>query len=331
MKPFFLIFCFLLVCSNIFANEVNVYSYRKPHLVEPLFNKFEKDTGIKVNTVFAEKGIVQRLKNEGKNSPADLIFTVDIGRLDDLKINALLQAVNSNALNKNIPDFLRDKDSMWFGLTSRARVIVISKKSKHTIKNYEDLTDPKFKGKVCIRSAKHPYMVGLFSSLSLHLGEDQLKSYLTQLKSNLVRKPQGNDRAQVKAIYSGLCEVSVINHYYLALMLNDKVQKKWADSVNVIFPNQATFGTHMNISGVALAKNAPNKKNAIMLMEFLSSPTGQSLYSIANNEYPVNSEINLSDTLVTWGSFIKDKTALSKIASLRKPVIKIIDDLNINN
>ena len=224
-----------------------------------------------------------------------------------------MQAVNSNALNNNIPDFLRDKDSMWFGLTSRARVIVISKKSKHTVKNYQDLADPKFKGKVCIRSAKHPYMVGLFSSLSFHLGEDQLKSYLTDLKSNLVRKPQGNDRAQVKAIYSGLCEVSVINHYYLALMLNDKVQKKWADSVNVIFPNQSSFGTHMNISGVALAKNAPNKKNAIMLMEFLSSPTGQTLYSIANNEYPVNSEIDLSDTIVTWEILLRIKRHCQKL------------------
>ena len=331
MKLFFLIFGFFFFCSNIFANEVNVYSYRKPHLVEPLFNKFEKDTGIKVNTLFAEKGIVQRLKNEGKNSSADLIFTVDIGRLDDLKTNNLLQAVNSSALSKNIPDFFMDRDLMWFGLTSRARVIVISKKSKNQIKNYQDLADPKFKGKVCIRSAKHPYMVGLFSSLYFHLGEDQLKSYLINLKSNLVRKPQGNDRAQVKAIYSGLCEVSVINHYYLALMLNDKEQKKWADSINVIFPNQSTFGTHMNISGVALAKNAPNKKNAIMLMEFLASPTGQSLYSIANDEYPVNSKISLSDTLATWGNFTKDKTALTKIASLRKPVIKLIDDLNINN
>lgn len=329
MKYVFLIFCF--ISSNIFANEVNVYSYRKPHLVEPLFNKFENDTGIKVNTIFAEKGIVQRLKNEGKNSPADLIFTVDIGRLSDLKINNLLQVVNSNTLKKNIPDFLRDKDSKWFGLTSRARVIVVSKNSKNIVRNYQDLADVKFKGKVCIRSAKHPYMVGLFSSLFFHLGEAQFKNYLTDLKSNLVRKPQGNDRAQVKAIYSGLCEVSVINHYYLALMLNDKEQKKWADSVNVIFPNQSTFGTHMNISGVALAKNSPNKKNAIKLMEFLSSPTGQSLYSISNDEYPVNNEINLSDTLVSWGNFVKDKTALSKIASFRKPVIKIIDDLNINN
>jgi iron(III) transport system substrate-binding protein len=331
MKNSFLIFSLFFISTNIFANEVNVYSYRKPHLVQPLFNQFEKDTNIKVNTIFAEKGIVQRLKNEGKNSPADLIFTVDIGRLNDLKMNNLLQIVNSNTLKKNIPDFLRDKDSKWFGLTSRARVIVISKKSKKIVKNYQDLADPEFKGKVCIRSAKHPYMVGLFSSLLFHLGETQLKNYLTDLKSNLVRKPQGNDRAQVKAIYSGLCEVSVINHYYLALMLNDKEQKKWADSVNVIFPNQSTFGTHMNISGVALAKNSPNKNNAIMLMEFLSSPTGQALYSISNDEYPVNSKIELSATLVSWGNFNKDKTSLSKIASLRKTVIKIIDDLSINN
>ena len=323
----------ILLSLNCFGKEVNVYSYRKPHLIKPLFDKFTQNTGIGVNAVFAKKGMLERLRNEGRNSPADLIFTVDIGRISDFKEAGLIQPVNSDILLDNIPKNFRDPENYWFGLTSRARVIVVSKdriKAGEEILSYEDLANPRWMGRVCTRQGKHPYMVALTASVIAAHGAGAAKDWLIGLKNNLARKPQGNDRAQVKAISSGLCDVAVINHYYMAKMLVDEEQKHWANSVRIIFPNQMDRGTHMNVSGVSLTKYAPNPDAAIKLMEFLSSSEGQSLYAERNGEYPVKKGVNPQDLVASWGSFKQDDLGLSRIARLRETAIRLADEVKYN-
>ena len=318
------------------AAEVNVYSYRQPHLIQPMFAVFTQETGIAVNAVYAKTGMLERLRSEGRNSPADLVFTVDIGRLADTVSAGLTQSVESAVLKVNIPANFRDPDGHWFGLTARARLIVTSRKrvAAGEITRYEQLVEPKWRGRVCTRSAKHPYMVALTASMIAAHGLDTTKHWLQGVKKNLARKPQGNDRTQVKAIYSGLCDVAVINHYYMAKMLADQEQNPWAKSVRVIFPNQNDRGTHMNVSGVALTKYAPNRKNAIKLMEFLSSLRGQALYTEKNGEYPVSVELGLDQNLKlhnplleSWGPFLQDIESLSVISSHRANAIRIADQV----
>ncbi len=316
------------------AGEVNVYSYRQPQLIQPMFDVFTKDTGITVNAVYAKKGMLERLQAEGVNSPADLVFTVDIGRLSDTVNAGLTQAVESSTLNQNIPAEYRDPDGHWFGLTSRARIIVTSKERVQAgeILTYEELVDPKWKGRICTRSGKHPYMVALTASVIVAHGMDGAKDWLQGLKDNLARKPQGNDRAQIKAIHSGECDVAVINHYYWAKMLADPEQVPWAESGRVIFPNQDGRGTHMNISGVALTKHAPNAENAIKLMEFLSSGKGQAMYAEMNGEYPISEKIGktvgfYNELLASWGPFSKDVALLADIAANRAAAIRLADQV----
>lgn len=315
------------------SNEVNVYSYRKPQLIDPMFEVFTEQTGIKVNSVFAKKGMLERLKSEGRNSPADLVFTVDIGRLSDIKGAGLTQPVDRTQVNGNIPAHYRDPEGHWFGLTTRARIIVASKDrvGPGEIGSYEDLADPKWQGRVCTRSGKHPYMVALTASMIAHHGEADARKWLAGLKSNLTRKPQGNDRAQVKAIKEGECDLAVINHYYMVKMLKDPEQVAWANAVNMVFPNQDDQGTHMNVSGMALTKHAPNKANAIKLMEFLASAQGQEMYVQKNGEYPVKAGVPLSALQNSWGSFKADSLSLAVVADHRAAAIRLADEVGYNN
>ena len=315
------------------AGEVNVYSYRKPQLIDPMFAEFTKQTGIKVNSVYAKKGMLEKLQSEGRNSPADLVFTVDIGRLSDIQKAGLTQSVNRSRFVAAIPDNYMEPNGHWFGLTTRARIIVASKErvAPNAISNYEDLVDPQWKGRICTRSGKHPYMVALTASMIAHHGLDNAGTWLAGLKNNLARKPQGNDRAQVKAIKEGVCDIAVINHYYMAKMLKDPEQVPWANAVNVIFPNQTNRGTHMNVSGVALTKHAPNKDNAIKLMEFLASKTGQEMYAQKNAEYPVKPGIAWSDLQDSWGGFEEDSLSLSVVADNRATAIKLADEVSYND
>ena len=315
------------------AGEVNVYSYRKPQLIDPMFAEFTKQTGIKVNSVYAKKGMLEKLQSEGRNSPADLVFTVDIGRLSDIQKAGLTQSVNRSRFVAAIPDNYMEPNGHWFGLTTRARIIVASKErvDPNAISNYEDLVDPQWKGRICTRSGKHPYMVALTASMIAHHGLDNAGTWLAGLKNNLARKPQGNDRAQVKAIKEGVCDIAVINHYYMAKMLKDPEQVPWANAVNVIFPNQTDRGTHMNVSGVALTKHAPNKDNAIKLMEFLASKTGQEMYAQKNAEYPVKPGIAWSDLQDSWGGFKEASLSLSVVADNRATAIKLADEVGYND
>lgn len=309
------------------AEEVNVYSYRQPFLIKPMFQAFTDQTGIKVNTVFADKGLVERLQQEGANSPADLIFTVDIGRLNDALEGGVTQPVENETLTANIPEQYRHPEGQWYGLTTRVRVMVASKErvAEGELKSYEDLADEKWKGRICTRSGKHVYNIALIASMIEHHGEAETEQWLTAVKDNLARKPQGNDRAQVKAIYAGECDVAIINHYYMGKMVIDEEQSEWASAVNVIFPNQDNRGTHVNISGMALTKSAPNKENAIKLMEFLSNDLAQQMYAEQNFEYPLKEGVPVAGYLQSLGEFKSDSLSLDKVAANREAAIKMVD------
>lgn len=313
--------------SAINAEEVNVYSYRQPFLIKPLFDAFTSETGIKVNVVFAKKGLAERLQREGQNSPADLVFTVDIGRLNEVYEKDLVQAVESKTLSSNIPAQYRDPEGKWFGLTTRTRSIYASKERANLadLETYEDLANPEWKGRICTRSGKHPYNLALFASMIAHNGEAKTEAWLKGVKANLARKPQGNDRAQVKAIKEGVCDVSLGNNYYFGKMLNNEEQSAWADAVYLTFPNQNDRGTHVNISGMALTKSAPNKESAVKLMEFLSGELAQSIYAEQNFEYPVNPEVRASGLVRSWGEFKADTLPLSEIAKHRITAAKLVD------
>lgn len=310
--------------------DVNVYSYRQPELVAPLFDAFTEETGIKVNTVFLNKGMLERLQAEGDRSPADLIMTVDISRLSELAKAGVTQPVTSEVLTGAIPAEYRDPDGTWFGLTARARIVYASvdRVADGEVTTYEDLADPKWAGRICTRPGTHSYNLALISGMIASKGEDATQAWLEGVKSNLARKPQGNDRAQVKAIWAGECDISLGNTYYMGLMLDDEEQKAWADSVRIIFPEFEDGGTHVNLSGMALTKAAPNKDEAIQLMEFLASPDAQSLYAQTNYEYPLSPGTEVSDRVSAWGTFTSDTTPLSDIAKLRPQALKLVQSVN---
>ena len=302
------------------AEEVNVYSYRQPFLVEPMFNEFTKETGIKVNVKFAKKGLAEKLQQEGEYSPADMILTTDISRL----------AVDSKILEKNVPAQYRDSEDEWFALTLRSRNVYSSRDRVGRLPadfDYADLAKPEWKGKICTRSGKHPYNVSLVSSMIANHGEAEAKEWLEGVKANLARKPQGNDRAQVKAVKEGLCDLAIGNSYYLGKMVNDEKQKMWAEAVYINFPGQKAEGTHVNVSGMAMAKYAPNKNNAQKLMEFLTDDKAQQMYAEVNYEYPVKEGVKRSELVASWGDFRADDLSLEKVADYHSTAIKLLDEV----
>ena len=314
------------------AQEVNVYSLRQEFLVEPLFEKFTEQTGVKGNVIFAEKGLVERIKQEGANSPADILMTVDISRIQQAVDAGVTEAVSNDVINGNIPAHLRDPEGHWFALTQRGRAIYASKDrvAEGEITSYEDLADPKWEGKICTRSGTHVYNVALFASMIAVHGEEKAKEWLEGLKNNLARKPQGNDRAQVKAIKEGVCDVAIGNTYYYGKMLDNEEQRPWAESVNIVFPNQADRGMSMNISGMSLIKDGPNRENAVKLMEFLTSDVAQQIYAEVNYEYPVKPGVEWAENVKSWGTFKADELPLSDIARLSPDAIKLVDTVGYN-
>ena len=309
------------------AKDVNVYSYRQPELVKPLFDAFTAETDIKVNVQFLKKGLVEKLVAEGDRSPADVILTVDISRLNSVVEAGVTQPVASNVLNANIPSEFRDPDNQWFAITSRARIVYASKErvKNGEVTTYEDFADPKWKGRICTRSGTNAYNLALTSAVIANHGETAAKNWLEGVKGNLARKPQGNDRAQVKAIYAGECDISIGNTYYMAKMLSNPDQIAWANSVRIVFPKFENGGTHMNVSGIAMTKSAPNKQNALKLMEWLSGDEAQKIYAEANGEYPINPKLSASKLVVSWGEFTPDDTPLIEIAKLRPASLKLTE------
>ncbi len=309
------------------AEEVNVYSYRQPELVEPLFDAFTEETGINVNVAFLKSGVVEKLEAEGKRSPADLVLTVDVSQLDALIKAGVTQAVSSEAINANIPEAFRDSDGHWFGLSARARIIYASKDrvAEGEVTTYEDLASDKWKGRICTRSGTHDYNLALISAVIARYDVDYAEQWLQGIKANLARKPQGNDRAQVKAIYAGECDISIGNMYYMGLMMADPDQKPWADSVRLVFPKFESGGTHLNVAGVAMTAAAPNRDAALKLMEFLASDEGQSIYAEVNNEYPANPDVPASDLVASWGEFTPDNTPLLALATNRGEALRLVE------
>ena len=307
--------------------EVNVYSYRQPYLIEPIFDAFTEESGIEVNTVFAKEGLIERLRAEGDNSPADLLLVVDVGRLTEAVESGVSQAVESETLTANIPSEDRDPEGHWYGLTNRARIIVTSKERVEPglVETYEDLAKPELEGRICTRSGKHDYMVALIASMIAHHGEEETKTWLEGVKNNLARRPQGNDRAQVKAIAAGECDIAIINSYYMGAMASDEEEKTWADSVNIVFPNQGDRGTHMNISGVLMTSASPNPENALKLMEFMSGDEAQRIYAEANHEYPAKDDIPTSELVSSWGEFKADTLPLAEIAKHSPTATRLVD------
>jgi iron(III) transport system substrate-binding protein len=312
--------------------EVNIYSYRQPPLIDPLLKAFTDKTGIKTNVIFASAGLNERLAAEGQNSPADLLFTVDAGRLSEAKDAGLTQPVDSPLLTKAIPSQFRDPGNHWFGLTMRSRVVYASKERvKQDAITYEELADPKWKGKICVRSGQHVYNTSLFATIIAHKGEAFAEEWIKGLRANLAQKPAGGDREQARDIHSGKYDLALGNTYYMALMMQNEKnpeQKEWAQAIKVLFPNANDRGSHVNISGMALAKHAPNKANALKLMEFLASDDAQKIYATANNEYPVNPKVPASAIVQSWGVLKADPLPLENIAKYRKRASELVDKVN---
>ncbi|CAH9056390.1 Iron uptake protein A1 [Pseudoalteromonas holothuriae] len=330
MKRLFAVVFTSLTCTSVVADEaVNIYSFRQPFLIQPILDKFTAQTGIKTNVVFSKKGLIERVKREGKHSRADLVLTSNFSSLIQLEELALTQPINSKQVASNIPAEFRDPQGDWVALTKRVRNVYSSKMRTGELKSltYEALADAKFKGKICTRSGKHPYNLGLVASMIAHHGEAYTKTWLQGVKENLARKPQGNDRAQVKSVKEGLCDLALGNSYYFGKMLTDDKQKAWAESVHINFPNQTNRGSHLNVSGVVMTKYAKNPDNALKLIEFLTGDEAQNMYASVNMEYPVKPGVKLSPLVASWGSFKEDKLPLSEIAKYRPVALKLIDEV----
>ncbi len=311
--------------------EVNIYSYRQPELIQPLLEGFTESTGIETNVAFLNQGLVERLKAEGERSPADIILTVDISRLSTAEEEGVTQAVESQTMADNIPQSLRDPEGHWFGVTTRGRIVYASKErvGEDEVTTYEDLADPKWEGRICTRSGTHVYTLGLVAAMIEHNGEEATREWLEGVKSNLARSPQGNDRAQVRAIWAGECDISLGNTYYMGAMLADPEQEEWANSVRVEFPTfEDGNGTHVNISGVAMTANAPHREDALAFMEYLSSPEAQEIYADVVNEYPANPEIAPSELVASWGDIEPDTTDLGAIADHRADALRLVEEVN---
>jgi len=310
--------------------EVNIYSARQPELIQPMLDAFTAETSIPVNIVFLEDGMIERLKAEGTRSPADLVLTVDIANLTAIVEAGVTQPVISDIINANIPAQFRDPDGNWAGLTSRARIAYVSKDrvAAGEVTTYEDLADPRWQGRICTRSGLHNYNVALVAAYLAHHGEADTLVWLEAVKSNLARRPQGNDRAQVKAIWAGECDIAIGNTYYMGEMLADPEQAEWANAVNIVFPVLGGTGAHVNLSGMAMTASAPNHDDALQLMEFLTSEAAQSLYAELNYEYPLNPNVAPSALVASWGSFTPDTTTLNEIAHLRADALRLIEQVN---
>lgn len=314
------------------AEEVNIYSYRQPFLIEPMLEAFTSETGIETNVIYGD-GLVERMATEGRNSPADVLLTPNTTILMNAYNQGVTQAVDSDVLTDNIPSQYRAEDDHWFGLTTRARIIYASKERVEPgeITSYEQLADPEWEGRICTRSGKHNYNLSLFASMIAHHGEEETRQWLEGVKNNLARTPQGSDRGQVRAISEGVCDLSLGNSYYFGKMItnsDEPEQIEWAQSVNLVFPNQDGRGTHMFISGIALAEHAPNRDNAVALMEFMVSPLAQYMYAQENFEFPVRPGTPYSALLNQYmGDFKQDDLSLTEITRYVDEASRLVDEV----
>ncbi|MCC6734699.1 MAG: extracellular solute-binding protein [Bauldia sp.] len=317
------------------AQEVNVYTSREPGLAQPLFDAFTAETGIRVNTVFIQQGLAERVEAEGAASPADLLMVVDYGALIDLVDRGLTQGITSPVLDEAVPANLRDPDGHWFGLSMRARVAYVSPDLDITAITYEELANPEWEGRVCIRSGQHPYNTSLFAAFIAKHGEEATREYLTGLHANLARPAAGGDRDGARDIMAGICDIAIANSYYVGLMRSGAggaEQQAWGNAIRVIFPTFADgLGTHVNISGAALAAHAPNLDNARLLLEFLVSEEAQEIYAKANFEYPVRPGVPADPIIAALGTLVIDPTPLVELSTFRQAASRLVDAVGFDN
>ena len=309
--------------------EVNIYAFNQPYLA-PLAKAFEEKTGTQVNVVNLSGGLVERLQAEGARSPADLATSVDIAVLKEVVDAGLTQPVDSEVLESRIPPLLRDEGNHWFATTMRGRVVFASKERVEpgAIETYADLTDPRWKGRICIRPGLHPYNVTLFGAMIAHTGKEATRDWLNGLRANLARKPQGNDRAQIKAIAAGQCDIAVGNTYYLGQMHARDETRDIAEQVRVVFPAFAEGGgTHINISGVAMTKAAPHPGDAKAFMEFLVTKEAQEIFARINFEYPVVAGASPAPFVQEWGEFTPDDLPLETLAEMRDEAVRLVEEV----
>ncbi|MDZ7735214.1 MAG: Fe(3+) ABC transporter substrate-binding protein [Gammaproteobacteria bacterium] len=323
-----------LVVPALQAAEVNVYSARIESLIKPLLDRFTEETGIKVNLVTGKAdALLQRLEAEGRNTPADVLITTDVGRLHLAKERGLLRGVESGVLDTHIPVQYRDPDNTWYGLSLRSRVIVYShdRVDPANLSTYEALADPEWKGRLCIRSSSNVYNQSLVASLIAHSGMEATQQWAKGVVQNFARDPQGGDRDQIKAVAAGQCDIAVVNTYYLAGMLasSQESEVNAAMAVEVFWPNQPGHGdgrgTHVNISGAGVTKPARNREEAVRLLEFMLSDEAQSWYADKNFEYPVKAGIKANAILRQWGDFKADDLNLSKLGEFNPEAVRIMD------
>jgi iron(III) transport system substrate-binding protein len=322
MKKFTIILSiFILVSCSYQANdELTIYTSRQPQLLEPIIEDFFEDTGIKVNLLSGNaQELMERIDIEGKNSPADIFMTVDAGVLWQATERKIFSETNSDILKKNIPEYLRDPSNQWFGFSKRARTIVYSsdKFSDNDFSSYEALSDPKWAGKLCLRTSKKVYNRSLMASMIDAYGYDEAKAVVLGWVSNLATEVFSNDTNALKAVSSGQCGVTIVNTYYLARLLDDPKY----DNLSLFWANQGDRGVHVNISGAGVVKTSKNKANAVKLLEYLSSMKAQDFYASANKEYPVLASADIDDSIEGWGEFSEDNINVSKLGSLQKEAV----------
>lgn len=316
------------------ADEVNLYTTREPGLMQPLLEAFSTETGIKVNTIFLKDGLAERVANEGKLSPADVLMAVDFGNLTELVEKGVTQPIDSAILAAAVPKQLRDASGHWYALSLRARALYLEKDLKQADFTYEELADPKWKGRICIRSGQHPYNTALIAHMIVKHGEAKTEQWLRGVKANLARKAGGGDREVARDIMGGLCDIGPGNSYYVGLMRSGAggaEQKVWGEAINVVLPKFSDGGTHVNVSGAAIAKHAPNKAAAVRLLEYLVSDAAQAIYARANYEYPVKAGAELDPIIVALGELTLDQTPLSDISAQRKAASLLVDKVGFDH
>ncbi|MCC6890272.1 MAG: extracellular solute-binding protein [Hyphomicrobiales bacterium] len=313
--------------------EVNVYTYRETKLIQPLFEAFTKETGIRVNVVSAANGLEQRIRTEGANSPADVLLTVDISRLEEAVRAGITQPIRSEILDRVVPPAYRDQEGHWYAVSMRARVVYASRERvQQSALTYEALAEPAWKGKICIRSGQHYYNAALFAAHIVKHGEAQTEAWLRGLKANLAQRPSGGDRETARDVAAGKCDLGIGNTYYWALMAQSQAgQKPWADATRVILPTFRGGGTHVNVSGVVLTRHAPNKANAMRLIEWLAGERAQKLYADLNFEYPIRAGIPVHPIVAGYGTLNPDPMPLSAIAERAKAAADLVDKVGFNN
>ncbi|MDM1736869.1 extracellular solute-binding protein [Acinetobacter towneri] len=314
------------------AAEVNLYTTREPVLIQTLLTEFTQKTGVKVNTVFIKDGLLERVKAEGRRSPADVMLTVDFGNLVDLVESGLTQRVSSKTLNSAIPANLRAANGHWYALSMRARAVYASK-DRTSLKaiTYEDLANPTWKNKICIRSGNHPYNTALIAAYIAHHGEKQAETWLRGVKANLARPASGGDRDVARDILGKICDIGVANTYYVGTMrTGDAEQQRWGNAINVVLPRFKNGGTHVNVSGAVVSKHAPNRKEAVQLLEFLASDHAQAIYAQNGFEYPVKPGVKIDPIIASFGKLNIDSIRLSDIARHRKAANLLVDKVQFN-